>query len=56
MINMDTKIETWKNRLLDLGKRNRLLNYRDTKRSNLRIIVPEIYDLWGKLCNARKPG
>lgn len=33
MANIDTKYEVWKNKLLDLGKRNRLLNYRDTERS-----------------------
>ena len=46
MVNMDIKLETWKNKLLDMGKRNRLLNYRDTRRSNLRIKFPGIYDLW----------
>lgn len=45
MVNIDLKLDTWKNKLLDMGKRNRLLNYRDTRRSNLRIIVPGIYDL-----------
>lgn len=45
-VNVDYKIELWKNKLLDLGKRNRLINYRDTKRSNLRIISPDIYVLW----------
>ena len=46
MVNMDIKLDTWKNKLLDMGKRNRLLNYRDTRRSNLRIKLPGIYDLW----------
>lgn len=46
MATMDKKIEEWKNKLLDLGKRNRLINYRDTKRSNLRINKPSIFDLW----------
>ena len=46
MVNIDLKLDTWKNKLLDMGKRNRLLNYRDTRRSNLRIIAPGIYDLW----------
>jgi very-short-patch-repair endonuclease len=40
------KIEIWKNKLLDLGKRNRLLNYKDTKRSNLRMLEPNMRDLW----------
>lgn len=30
MTNIDAKLDIWKNRLLDLGKRNKLLNYRDT--------------------------
>lgn len=46
MASLNIRLEQWKNKLLDLGKRNRLMNYRDTKRSNLRIITPEIYDLW----------
>lgn len=46
MVNMEMKLDTWKNKLLDMGKRNRLLNYRDTRRSNLRIKFPDIYDLW----------
>lgn len=29
MINFDSKIENWKNKLLDMSKRNRLLNFRD---------------------------
>ena len=49
METIDYRIEAWKNKLLDLGKRNRLLNYRDTKRSNLRIKKPTIFELWGSL-------
>ena len=30
-IDVNNKIETWKNKLLDLGKRNRLLNYKEKK-------------------------
>jgi hypothetical protein len=46
MANIDIKLEAWKSKLLDLSKRNRLLNYRDSKRSNLRILKPAIFDLW----------
>ena len=49
------KLDTWKNKLLDMGKRNRLLNYRDTRRSNLRIIVPGIYDLWDSFVVNEQP-
>ncbi len=46
MANIDIKYETWKNKLLDLGKRNRLLNYRDTARSNVKIEYPDCISLW----------
>ena len=46
LVNIDQKIEIWKNRLLDLGKRNRLINYRETKRSTLSINAPGFFDLW----------
>lgn len=44
MQNIDMKIEQWKKRLLDLGKRNRLINFKETKRSNVAIISPS-YDI-----------
>jgi hypothetical protein len=37
------RIETWKKLLLDFGKRNRLINFKETKRSNIHILVPS-YD------------
>ena len=46
MINMESKLNDWKNKLLDMGKRNQLLNYRDTCNSNLKIQSPKIYELW----------
>lgn len=55
MANIDVKLEAWKNKLLDLGKRNRLINYRDTKRSNLRIKIPQIFDLWDSLVVNENP-
>jgi hypothetical protein len=33
-------IEKWKKRLLDLGKRNKLIAYHETKRSSLKITLP----------------
>ncbi len=49
MTNADKKLDAWKKKLLDLGKRNRLLNYHDTKRSNLRIIKPSMLELWNSI-------
>ncbi|MDR0748516.1 MAG: DUF4011 domain-containing protein [Tannerellaceae bacterium] len=42
------KIETWKKLLLDLGKRNRLINFKETRHSNIVITAPSfehLYDL-----------
>ena len=37
------RIETWKKLLLDFGKRNRLINFKEGKRSKVRITAPS-YD------------
>lgn len=49
MNDIDIKIEAWQKKLLDLGKKNRLVNFRETKRSTLRIINPEVGDFYSKL-------
>ena len=46
MANIDYKYNAWKNKLLDLGKRNRLLNYKDTAFSNVKIESPDCSALW----------
>ncbi|RKJ53514.1 DUF4011 domain-containing protein [bacterium 1XD42-1] len=55
MINMESKLNDWKNKLLDMGKRNQLLNYRDTCNSNLKIQSPKIYELWDSFVVNEKP-
>ncbi len=42
MVNIDVKLEAWKSKLLDLSKRNRLLNYRDSKNSYLIYIQTHV--------------
>ena len=49
MTDLDQLIDKWKKRLLDLGKRNWLINYRETKRSNIKIIEPGVQDLYTQL-------
>ena len=49
MASIDIKIEAWKNKLLDLGRRNRLLNYKDTAKSTLKITYPSYNILFEKL-------
>lgn len=54
-IDVEYKIEKWKNKLLDLGKRNRLLNYKETKRSSLQIVKPDFFSLWKSFVQDEKP-
>ncbi|CAM4473564.1 DUF4011 domain-containing protein [Paenibacillus tarimensis] len=46
MAAIDIRIDKWKKRLLDLGKKNRLINYRETKRSNIKITSPDLAELF----------
>jgi len=45
------EIEIWKNKLLDLSKKNNLLNYKDTKGSTIDIVYPSIDIVFKKLIN-----
>ena len=40
------KIEYWKSQLLDTGKRNKMINYRETARATLKIVEPGIDELY----------
>ncbi len=57
MPDLNTKIDIWKNKLLDMSLRNRLLNYRETKRSRstLWIKKPDIYSLWDSFVLNEEP-
>ncbi len=46
---LNKKIEYWEHQLLDLGKRNKMINYRETKRSTLKLIEPAFEDLFQRL-------
>lgn len=54
-VDVNSKIEVWKNKLLDLGKRNRLLNYKETKRSSLKILNPDFFELYSTFVQDEKP-
>lgn len=54
MTAIDIKIEKWKNKLLDLGKRNRLINYKETTRTTLAILEPGIFELFDQLVNQER--
>ena len=43
---LHNRIEIWKKLLLDFGKRNRLINFLEGKRNNVKITVPSFDSLW----------
>lgn len=51
---MNRKLESWKRQLLDLGKRNRLINFKETKRSNIHILEPNYEMLFEDLVTREK--
>lgn len=46
---LDIKVDNWKKKLLDLGKRNKLINYKENKRSTLKIVNPSMDELYKEL-------
>lgn len=51
---VEKKIEIWKKKLLDMGMRNRLLNYKETKRGTLSISAPDLETLYYQLVQKEK--
>lgn len=51
---LERKIERWKRELLDTGKRNKMINYRETSRSTLKILEPGLEELFNKLAISEK--
>jgi superfamily I DNA and/or RNA helicase/very-short-patch-repair endonuclease len=50
---MDTKrLDTWIESLLDIGKRNKLINYRDTRQSTVEIVYPEFSIFFHKITDS----
>lgn len=46
---MERKIDRWKKKLLDTGKRNKMINYRESKRQTLKILEPGATELFNLL-------
>ncbi len=51
---LHNRIETWKKLLLDFGKRNRLINFLEGKRNNIKITTPSIDKLWDFVTTERE--
>ena len=46
---MNKKLEYWEHQLLDFGKRNKMINYRETKRTTLKLLEPSFIELFKRL-------
>ena len=51
---LETRLDRWKKELLDTGKRNKMINYRETRRTTLRILEPSPEELFNKLAVSEK--
>ena len=46
---LDKKIKTWEDQLLDLGKRNKMISFRESKRATLKILKPSFEELYQQI-------
>lgn len=46
---LDRKIKTWEDQLLDLGKRNKMISFRESKRATLKILKPGFDELYQQI-------
>ncbi|MGN0537154.1 MAG: DUF4011 domain-containing protein, partial [Acutalibacteraceae bacterium] len=46
---LDKKIKTWEDQLLDLGKRNKMISFRESKRTTLKILNPGFDELYQQI-------
>lgn len=51
---LDRKVEEWEGKLLDLGKRNKMVSYRETSRATLKIVEPVFQDLFDAIVQDEK--
>lgn len=47
------KLEKWQKLLLDVGKRNNLISFKDSKTSTVEVLLPDFLDLFNKITHSR---
>ena len=48
-LTLDRKIKSWEDQLLDLGKRNKMISFRESKRATLKILKPSFDELYQQI-------
>ena len=51
---LNKKIKHWEDQLLDLGKRNKMISFRETKRGTLKLMKPGFHELYKLLVTEEK--
>lgn len=51
---LHNRVQIWKKLLLDFGKRNRLINFLEGKRNNVKIVAPSLEKLWDLVISERE--
>lgn len=51
---LQRRVEIWKKQLLDLGKRNRLVNFKEGKRNNVKITSPSIDEMYNLIVGSER--
>lgn len=46
---LNKKLEYWEHQLLDLSKKNKMINYRETKRTTIKLVEPSFDELFNRL-------
>lgn len=46
---LNKKLDRWEHKLLDLSKRNKMINYRETKRTTLKLVEPSFADFFNRI-------
>ncbi len=46
---LDKKYQHWQNQLLDLGKRNKMIQFRETKRATLKLLEPSFEEMFDRI-------
>lgn len=46
---MEEQVIMWKKRLLDLGRQNRLIHYKETKKGNIKLVFPDLDCIYEEL-------
>ena len=52
---LSRRIEAWKRELLDTGRRNRMINFRETRSQTLKILFPDAGELFNRMAFSAKP-